>query len=322
MVTISADTTICRNAKVQLSASGGNGYVWTPTATLNNHTIATPVASPSTNTMYRVTITGTNGCTNSDSMQVSLKALPQFTVSPDQATCNSTPVSLSAGGGTSYLWAPADLVSNSTSSNPIALASVTTTYTVYIKESTCDDSTALTTTLKVAPPPTISVTKSNDLDCVVSSSQLMASGASSYVWSPATGLNNAKISNPIAAVTTPQVYIVTGTDTSTNCSATASISLLVKAPFEPAPFIPTAFSPNGDGLNDCFKVKHFGTVKSVSILIYNRLGNRVFESRTVSDCWDGTFKGTPAEVGNYVYVITTFNDCGETSQKGNLLLVR
>ena len=64
-----------------------------------------------------------------------------------------------------------------------------------------------------------------------------------------------------------------------------------------------------------FRVRHFGTVKSVDISIYNRLGNRVFHALNVNDCWDGTYKGTNAEPGNYVYFIKAFNDCGETSQE-------
>jgi gliding motility-associated-like protein len=96
----------------------------------------------------------------------------------------------------------------------------------------------------------------------------------------------------------------------------------VKAPAAPKAYIPNAFSPNNDGVNDCFRVKDFGTVKTADIIIYNRYGNLVFQTKNPLDCWDGTYKGMPSEPGNYVYYIKVINDCGEEIKKGNLLLLR
>lgn len=66
----------------------------------------------------------------------------------------------------------------------------------------------------------------------------------------------------------------------------------------------------------------FGTIKTVDITIYNRYGNVVFHTKNATLCWDGKYKGQPAEVGNYVYYIKVLNNCGEEIKKGNLLLFR
>ncbi len=322
IISKSPDTTICRNIPFQLSASGGSTYAWTPSTTLNNASIATPIASPSTNTTYVVTVTGANSCYDSASIEVNVRATPTFTISPDNKTCTNKTVQLTAGGGTSYLWTPSALVTDPTSSTPTTKNNATTTFSVKIKDNACNDSATLTTIVRIVPPPSIQISKSNDINCFTSSSQLIATGANSYIWTPSTGLSSSSIFNPVASLTAPQQYLVTGTDTSTGCTGSATIAINVTPPFQPKFFVPNAFSPNGDGLNDCFEIKHYGTVVSAEILIYNRYGNIVFHTKNIAECWDGYYKGSIAETGNYVYYIKTYNNCGENTQKGNLILVR
>jgi len=86
--------------------------------------------------------------------------------------------------------------------------------------------------------------------------------------------------------------------------------------------MPNAFTPNADGINDCFRIKYFGQIQELQFFIYNRWGNKVFESSNPNDCWDGTFKGNPAEAGNYVYYIKAKTACGPVERKGNVLLIR
>ena len=171
-------------------------------------------------------------------------------------------------------------------------------------------------------PPVVKAAKSNDIDCVFSSVQLKASGANAYVWSPAGSLTNGSIANPMATPTATQQYTVVGTDTITNCKSKDTITVFIKAPEAPRAFIPNSFTPNGDGQNDCFRVRDFGTVKIIDVTIYNRYGAVVFHNTNNTDCWDGTYKGQPSDVGNYVYYIKVLNDCGQEIKKGNLLLIR
>jgi gliding motility-associated-like protein len=86
--------------------------------------------------------------------------------------------------------------------------------------------------------------------------------------------------------------------------------------------IPNAFTPNGDGVNDCFGVKHWGDATVFHFMIFNRWGEKVFETKNINNCWDGRYKGQPADIGNYVYHIKSVNFCREQVKKGNVILIR
>jgi gliding motility-associated-like protein len=315
------DTIVCRNTTVPLFASGGINYLWSPAASLSNTNIPNPVATPTANTRYFVTVTAANNCSNKDSVNVTLKAIPVFTVSAGKSVCLNSRPQLNAGGGNAYLWSPAASVSNSTISNPIATAASTTLYSVIIKDTTCGDTDTLFTNLIILPLPTITAGKLNDINCAVGSTVLNATGATQYNWSPATGLSDITSPSPIASPGGTTKYTVTGTGTN-GCSDTASVMVLVDFNGKVSYSMPNAFTPNDDGKNDCFRIKYFGQVLELQFMIYNRWGNKVFESSNANDCWDGTYKGNPAEAGNYVYYIKAKTGCGPVERKGNVLLIR
>ena len=317
-----SDTVICNNVSAQLWATGGSSYKWSPAGSLSNPSIANPVASPAVNTTYYLLTTGSNNCSAKDSVKITVRPAVVFAISPPDTTCTDKAVQLFASGGDSYLWNPAAKVSNANIANPLSTTNTDAIYTVLIKDNACNISKKLTTSLTVLTAPIINITKSNEISCIVNTAQLTASGANQYNWSPATGLSDTSIANPVASPATTTNYIVTGFDHVTKCSATGNITVLVTKDGEPKFFIPTAFSPNGDGLNECFKVTHFNYLKSLEITIYNRMGNLVFHTTTDNDCWDGTYKGKPMDPGNYVYYIKTQNNCGVFYKKGNLVLIR
>ena len=321
-IQLTKDSTICKNVPLQLSASGANSYQWTPIATLDNASIANPIAQPSNNTTYYLTSKDIYNCSYLDSVKIIVKQIPNFTISPDKNICsNNQQIQLLASGGDSYSWSPASLVSNPNIANPIANNTTTTLFTVNIKETKCNFQTALSTTVKISPEINVTASKSNDIDCFNRSSKLTASGADVYSWTPSTGLDNANSSTPIATLLSAQQYILKGS-TANGCVGYDTIK--VNASFNKLTnyYIPNAFTPNGDGLNDCFIIPYLGGISAFHIMIYNRFGNLVFESGNPLACWDGIFKGQPADVGNYVYQITITSDCGNFTQKGNLVLIR
>lgn len=319
----SADATICNTQSAQLTSAGGVSYSWTPSATLNNANIANPIASPTANTTYTVLVTGNNGCSAKDSLSITVNSFPVFSVSPGYSTCVNGTAPLSASGGTSYLWSPAQYLSNATIENPIATVASNTIFTVLINDSICKVSASLSTTVTTnVLPPVITATKSSDIDCVFSTVQLKATGADVFSWSPATNLSNSGIANPIAKPAATQQYTVVGKNSANGCQSKDTITVFVKAPADPKAYIPNTFTPNGDGTNDCFRVRDFGTIKILDVMVFNRFGNLVFQTKDINHCWDGRYKGQPAEVGNYVYYIKVLNNCGEEINKGNLLLIR
>ena len=127
---------------------------------------------------------------------------------------------------------------------------------------------------------------------------------SNYNWLPVNLVNNSTINNPTAQLTESTLFIVNVTD---NNGCTDSDSVFVEVIDECTDdfiFAPGAFSPNSDGLNDCFKLLSPPKLSEFKMTIFNRWGEKVFETFDVKDCWDGTFKGTNAMSDSYPYVIS------------------
>jgi gliding motility-associated-like protein len=321
-ITITDDTLVCKNTSVQLSVSGGQTYSWTPAGSLDNPNTTTPIASPSVNTLYFVNIIDNNNCQHQDSVLVSVRPDAIFKVSSPSEICINKSAQMLATGGDTYLWQPPDGLSQSDIANPLALPAVTTTYSVTIIENVCSQSQTLSTTIKVNPQPLVSVTKSNDIDCSNDQSQLNASGALQYNWFPVISLNNPFIANPVATPNSTTDYVVIGTD-SKGCSDTANINVKVIADNKGKYLVPSAFTPNNDGLNDCFRVSRWGLIQKMDLRIYNRWGEMVFFATDPNECWDGTFKGVRQESGVFVYWIRASSNCDPSIfRKGTLVLIR
>jgi len=87
-------------------------------------------------------------------------------------------------------------------------------------------------------------------------------------------------------------------------------------------YVPNSFTPNGDGLNDNFGISG-EAIQSFSMRIFNRWGDMIFETSSVTDKWDGTFKGQKAPTGNYVYKIFASGLTGKkVAREGNLTLIQ
>ena len=87
-------------------------------------------------------------------------------------------------------------------------------------------------------------------------------------------------------------------------------------------FVPNAFSPNGDGQNDLLFVRG-ACITSMEFFVFNRLGERVFQTTDITIGWDGVWRGVPCENAVFSYVLTgTLLDGSEFSKKGNVSLVK
>lgn len=317
-----ADTSICSNSSIQLFAGGGITYLWTPSSSLNNAAIFNPVATPSQNTIYKVTVTNNNNCSNTDSVKVTIKPEPVFTINESKDICEKKSVLLSATGGSIYHWAPSATLDNPDIASPLASPADTTIYTVSITETTCNKSTVLSTTINVLPLPLLQISKTNDIDCSQNTSQLSASGASKYLWSPVATLNNPAVPNPIASPLIPTMYYVTGTN-NLGCSLTDSILVDVKNINQGLYLMPNAFTPNNDGLNDCYGIKLWGILTDVEFSVFNRWGQRVFFTTNQNQCWDGTYKGIDQNADTYIYFIKAKSACaGDIVKRGTFILIR
>ncbi len=284
-----------------------------------------PVFSYRTPGIYNVSLTTDEGLVteNNYCKQIVVVAKKNTSVSPDTSVCIGSAVNLLATGGDAYEW----LNKTEITVPSLAAASVTpqqnTSYRVVIRNNTCHINDTLTSIVKVNPLPAVTISKSNDINCSFNSARLSASGAATYQWTPVTGLSDPAIADPVVSIQQSTKYYLTATSTA-GCVRKDSVEVLV-ATLSNTPenyLVPTAFTPNGDGVNDCFGIKQWGNLNNISFSIYNRWGERIFYANTTARCWDGRYKSIPQASGTYVYHISFQSFCGAVDRKGTVVLIR
>ncbi len=324
-VIVTPDTNICMGDPAQLQAKGGITYSWSPAQYLDDPGIASPVARPITTTRFFLAATDVNRCNETDSISISIRPVPVFQSPPNNVIlCEGYAVMLGNKGEAKYVsaWSPAISLNDPSSATPVASPVTTTVYTLRISDSVCNqyDST-FSVSVNVKPNPIVVVKKANDIDCSTATSQLTAIGAFTYAWSPAEGLSDPNNASPLASIDSTTTFIVKGSDIN-GCFAFDTITVHVTSAGKNLFIVPNAFTPNGDGRNDCFGIQRWGDVTVEEFSVFNRWGERIFTTHNPSDCWDGNFRGKPQEAGPYPYVIKARSFCGEITRTGLVMLVR
>jgi len=201
------DTSLCSGDTIQLNASGGQSYSWSPGFLLNDSTIASPITSPISNSNFKVTVIDTNGCIDIDSMVLTVFTPPLADAGPDTSLCQGDSVQLNAAGAVSFSWSPGGSLSDSMSMGPFAFPLVTTTYTVNVTDTNgCTGNDDVTVTVLPAP---IANAGPDTTVCSGIQVQLNATGGTSYSWNPSNGLSNPTIPNPTALPAGTITYTVT-----------------------------------------------------------------------------------------------------------------
>ncbi|MBS0030896.1 lectin-like domain-containing protein [Chitinophaga sp. 22321] len=141
-----------------------------------------------------------------------------------------------------------------------------------------------------------------------------------YTWSPATGLSDPRIANPVAMLHKDQSYRLTLTSPE-GCHDEDTINVNV---YEgPEFYVPNAFTPNNDGRNDVFHVIAAGVPKLDFFCIWNRWGQEIYRSADLPGGWDGSWQGRPAPPGTYVWMVQGVDYTGRRfSRKGTVTLIR
>ena len=311
------DTFICDIDSVTLHASGGTTYQWSPNYNINNTSIDDPLVQPDVTTVYSVTVTSSNGCVNTDSVTVMITDTVISESGVDTTVCEGSPVQLYANNAVYYAWNPNDGLNNAFVSSPIATPEVTTTYYVKSYIGSCFDEDTVTITVLPVPDadagPDVTINQGEQ-------TQLNATGGDNYQWLPADSLSNPNIADPLASPINSITYTVTISN-SDGCKS--SDTVLVTVTHLHLLYVPNAFTPNGDGLNDYFNFYAKGIKKILSVQIFNRWGQQVYSSDGNDEGWDGTFKGKTSELGVYVYEISAITYDGDLLEdKGTLTLLR
>ena len=252
---------------------------------------------------YTVTITDQDGC--SITADYSVGTLVDINSEPglNDTVCIGTPIQLIGSGGGDYLWSPAESLSDATIADPVATPLDTTTYLLTVTIGNCVDVDSLTIYTYGVPP----VDGGNDVQIPTGGSiGLNANGAVTgwlYSWEPAEFLDNPEVTNPTAMPEETTMFYVTVTDEN-GCSATDSILVEVT----PGIDFPDGITPNGDGINDTWRIDNIDLFDDAIVEVYNRWGQALFISAPGYPVpWDGKYKGKDLPVGTYYYVIHSAN---------------
>ena len=280
------------------------------------------------NTSFIAQLTDEFGCMQEGQFEVFNEPILVF-LSTISSICEEDTVMLELIniGGTplSYDWQPqASIISGEETATPLVSPVEDQVYTVTVtNELGC--SLNLSTSVDVnttVPPLMISANPDTLFESGTVSLEATVDPDYTYLWSPGQGLNNITIPNPTALIDSTVTYELTVTDEN-GCSNTAEITIRVFTEcIAPYIYVPNAFSPNGDLLNDRLLVRG-NLIDELNFVIYNRWGEKVFEARDQSVSWDGTYKGKPLSPDVYAYYLEVRCFNGETYfEKGNISLIR
>jgi gliding motility-associated-like protein len=312
-INLGPDTTICEGTSLLLdAANSGSTYNWNTGASSQTLTITAAGT-------YFVSVTDANTCENTDSIIISTQPYADASITDISYVClNGSPFSFVAaqGGGS---WS-GDGITNASSGefNP-AVAGVGNSIIVYTISGMCGDKDS--TTIEVADIPFIDYTLSDETCPGYNDGTLIleiSGGTSPYFYD----LSGTTITDTTINLA-PDGYLLTVTD-SRGCMT--SDSVIIHAEDTPCGevelFIPNIFSPNGDLENDVLFVRS-NFIESMAWYIYDRYGEKVFESKDINLGWDGKFEGQKVQNGVYFWHIkATMIDGSVIEREGNVTVVR
>ncbi|MET0462086.1 MAG: PKD domain-containing protein [Chitinophagaceae bacterium] len=320
-----ADSVICATDAAQLHVtSDALNYLWSPAASVSNPAIANPIAIAGTSTVY--TVTGTIGsCSATRNIRITAIPYPVVNAGPDTTICYNTPGQLhGTHNGNSFSWSPTASLANSQTLNPVAYPARTTEYILRSFDTRGCPKPGQDTVL-VTVLPKIRPFAGNDTMVIAGQPlQFNAEGGVNYIWTPATGLSNANIKNPIGlyGAEIDSVRYTVEVFNEAGCSDTASMKVTVFKT-NPYVFVPSAFTPNGDGKNDLLIPVAVGVRKINYFRIYNRWGNLLFSTTTNGQGWDGNLSGTPQTSNVFVWMVEAEDYTGKKfTLKGTTTLIR
>jgi len=280
---------VCYSSGVVITASGGKSYVWTPALGVSCPTCPNPTLSPSVATVYTVTGTDSNGCTNTAVVNIKVRPLPRPVITGIDTICIGTGTTLSVTGGTTYVWTPG---SNSNTSYRVT-PPVTTTYTVKATTDGCSHDT--TVKVLVVPVPTPNIAASQDSVCVGDSLTLEGSGGTSYRWSPGNSTNKKLTIAHLLNATTYTLYAFGGT-----CEDSAVMSIGVIQPVTATiqitrdsvcPKQSTTITALGSGGKVTYRWSNGATTSSITV------------NDTVTTTYTATVKGTCDSIQKVMTVV-------------------
>jgi gliding motility-associated-like protein len=271
---------------------------------------------------FLVTLQGISnrGCTSTLSRNITIDQLPVTNFTADEVCLGqNTPFRNSSfynAGQLTYEWDFGDGGSAValSPSHQYASAGIFQVKLIATTDRGCQDSVSRSISVRTLvggnAGPDVSVSKGLGV-------QLVASGGISYLWTPAESLTNPAIPNPIATPVSTTTYIVTLTD-QLGCQATDDVIVTVIDDFTVSAM--NVLTPNGDGINDTWKISNIGNYGDATVSVYDRNGKKVFGRQSYQNDWQGTAGTDLLPDGTYYYVIQFANT--EVAYTGSLTILR
>ncbi len=332
ILTVKGQTPCVANAGPDINLCLGNGitigadsmlpgqlYNWTviagaPISSLSDPTIAQPIASPGTTTIYQLAISNaTLACADTDTVIITVTQ--PFTVSTwtDSTICLGDTLTFGiqpnpAGVDYVYAWGASngDNFSSPSAQNPTVVPPGSGFYSVQITDTftNCTRSVGINVTViplnLIATPPAEIINPGQWVQLDVFATN--ANGEVNYTWSPDEFINCLTCDDPEVRPETNITYTVDGVDTA-GCRGTAQVTIVTDSLL-----IPNVFSPNGDGINDVLKLNYYG-YGDYRILVFDRWGRKVFETKDTLVFWDGrNNSGQDVPEGVYYLVVKIAGD--------------
>lgn len=330
-VRINSDTGICRTDSFTLRpVSQALTYRWRESGsgiTLNSHSIKYPTAKPTEDVSYYVTA-NLGWCQDSTVTRIHVSPYPVARLGRDTVVCFGHRIPLPAYiEGSRFTWSPVNTLSNANTLQPFAAPSKNTSYVLTVgDDKNCPKEVSDTIHIRVIPA--FNVFAGTDTAIGINIPlQLIATGADpsyQYTWTPALYLNNSAIANPVATISDATYDVILYTVKATSpegCSAADEVKVQIYGK-GPEIYVPSGFSPNGDGRNDILQPVLVGISKLNSFTIYNRWGQVLFTTQQPGKGWDGTHKGVKQPPGTYVYTVQGQDYSGKAIQrKGTVVLI-
>ncbi len=320
-----ADTTICQTDQILLrNNTNAVNFIWSPPIELDATDIAEPLATPLQDIEYIVEASvGT--CLAKDTVSIKVVPYPIADAGDSVIICYGKTVQLNGNSdGSSYVWSPTQTLVQSNTLTPTAGPEITTQYFLYAYDSKGCPKPGVDS-IKVTVIPKVIANAGSDTTIVIQQPlQFNATGGATYQWVPPIYLSDPTIGNPIGIYpsgTKKVAYLLTAISPE-GCIAKDSITVTV---FQTKPdlFIPTAFSPNNDNLNENFKPSVIGMKQLNYFSVFNRWGQLLFTTNKLNDGWNGTFKGVKQPSGTYVFNAEAIDYLGNViRKKGTVQLIR
>ncbi len=319
-----ADTSICFGDSVSIEIKGGDNYIWLTESPVED-SASTFTFAPDSSISIILEITQ-GACTDTASSLIRIHPIPNIMVK-DTFICSGMSVLIQPFPLDSFLeysWFPLNEYLNFTNTDKYPTFSRSTDslvineYTLRVGDSIgCTYSTNFIIT--TAPYPFVEV--GNDTIILPEQSVHLKgrTNVDTFRWLPTDFLSNPEILDPVSAPDSTILYIL---EVINGYGCVNYDSILVKV-VHTLLQVPSAFSPNGDGLNDEISLFNEGIKDLIKFEIYDRWGNLVFSSNNINKAWTGTNKSGIKEIGTYLYEIEATTLIGERIVKsGQITLIR